>query len=921
MPIVDPFDTPTAAAAPRGIVDPFAADSGATADKPLNWSDVPLEAAKNIPSSAYNVVKGLASIPVGVVKSALPYATQGPFGAPAAMVTDAANAIYNDPGMLKRFGQSAWNGLINRYGSEEAIKKTIATDPVGFALDASMLYGGVENLASKVARGAGDVAKAADVSKPFYDIPRQPEAPPPIPRVPTAVEQAQQGLQQAGTPVNIPRGLTLTNPVMRAGSVALSKAPVIGAPLDEAIRAVPEQMGAGIEAVAGVHSPPMPENIVGGGIERSLSGAAEREAAAAKAAAEAEHEAQTAKWEAETRAREQAITDRQAQATNAATRAFGDVAPMEMAQDTIGDVQGAHRQSAANITQKYDVVNSLDARVHNDAFTGLRDRAEKALADEGYTIDDPSSHGASMLRELDRLSGVPGEPPPNVPKRVQQALEKEYGQNVPAAAYEAVGFPGGVDAVAPDFRLAGRHAPAPGANAISVQGMEQISKRLNGIRMKAANPEEGAVAKIIKGSYEDFRNDALDTHLTPDSAPGSREAIDAARAAYSDHKNRFGYNYKRLPEGEPRNAAKTLNQIVTGGIGPEGLRDNLIGAKPGNRRVSAPLYEAIANAVPNAGEFRNRMRGAYWNAVTEGGPNAIARNVDGLTPTRMGSHLFEPHEHDLMRGYSQLSQRTPELMKESARLAKQSEPKLAKVESGKAEQLANQMLGRNRSEENVLSALDNAARGGDIKMFARTWGRMSDANRNEFRGSVLRGLGGGGETFSVDKFISNWDKYSDQAKAVMFDREHRQTIQNVYTLAKQYSENLKRYGNPSGTAQVSAWHKLLAGTAKTALAVGAGTMSVAHPLGMVAAGLGGRRIATLLARPEGAKQLVRWSKMAQLYNSAPSAAKLIALQNATRALASSAGSMLGAKTQGVSPLDFIRQLQGPVPAGAQNEQR
>ena len=193
---------------------------------------------------------------------------------------------------------------------------------------------------------------------------------------------------------------------------------------------------------------------------------------------------------------------------------------------------------------------------------------------------------------------------------------------------------------------------------------------------------------------------------------------------------------------------------------------------------------------------------------------------------------------------------------------------------------------------------------------------MSDANRNEFRGSVLRGLGGGGETFSVDKFISNWDKYSDQAKAVMFDREHRQTIQNVYTLAKNYSENLKRYGNPSGTAQVSAWHKLLAGTAKTALAVGAGTMSVAHPLGMVAAGLGGRRIATLLARPEGAKQLVRWSRMAQLYNSAPSAAKLIALQNATRALASSAGSMLGAKTQGITPFDFLRQLQGPVPAGA-----
>ena len=379
-----------------------AADSTAKADATRTWGDVPLEAVKNIPSSAYHMVKGVVDLGAGAVKNALPYAKYGPL-APVAMGIDTGKAIAADPDVLKRIPAAVWKGLVERYGSEDALKKTIATDPVGFAADLSTLVTGGEAAALRVGRGVSDIAKAADVSRPFYEIPRVPEAPPPIPRAPpTAVEQAQQGLQQAGTPVDIPRGLTLTNPVMRAGSVALSKAPVIGAPLDEAIRAVPAQMGAGIEAVAGAHSPPMPENIVGGGIERSLSGAAEREAAAAKAAAEAEHEAQTAKWEAETRAREQAITDRQAQATNAATRAFGDVAPLEMAQDTIGDVKDAHRQASIARDQRYDDVNALDARVHTDAFQGLRDRAEKALADEGYTIDDPNSHGAGMLRELDR---------------------------------------------------------------------------------------------------------------------------------------------------------------------------------------------------------------------------------------------------------------------------------------------------------------------------------------------------------------------------------------------------------------------------------------------------------------------------------------------------------------------------------------
>ena len=104
-------------------MDPFAVDSAATADKPLNWSDVPLEAVKNIPSDAYETGKGIVGGAVNVAKTVAPYARYG-VGAPPMMAADAAKAIYNDPSILKKLPAAVWNNLVESYGSEEAIKHT-----------------------------------------------------------------------------------------------------------------------------------------------------------------------------------------------------------------------------------------------------------------------------------------------------------------------------------------------------------------------------------------------------------------------------------------------------------------------------------------------------------------------------------------------------------------------------------------------------------------------------------------------------------------------------------------------------------------------------------------------------------------------------------------------------------------------------
>ena len=154
-------------------MDPFAADSAATEDKPLNWSDVPLEAVKNIPSDAYETGKGIVGGAVNVAKTVAPYARYG-IGAPAAMATDAANAIYNDPSILKKLPAAVWNNLVESYGSEEALKHTIANHPVKFAGDLATVLSGGEAAISRGLGAVSDIAKAADVSKPFFDgLPRE----------------------------------------------------------------------------------------------------------------------------------------------------------------------------------------------------------------------------------------------------------------------------------------------------------------------------------------------------------------------------------------------------------------------------------------------------------------------------------------------------------------------------------------------------------------------------------------------------------------------------------------------------------------------------------------------------------------------------------------------------------------------------
>jgi len=135
--------------------------------KKRSWTEVPGEALSNIPSSAANLAKGLyqaVTNPVQTVSGVLDVAAGGLQNALPKPVVDFVNKFDADPQAAQRAVQAAnaAGGMVKeRYGSMDAIKNTLATDPVGAAGDLSLLLSGGAGVAAKTPL----LAKAAPVLK------------------------------------------------------------------------------------------------------------------------------------------------------------------------------------------------------------------------------------------------------------------------------------------------------------------------------------------------------------------------------------------------------------------------------------------------------------------------------------------------------------------------------------------------------------------------------------------------------------------------------------------------------------------------------------------------------------------------------------------------------------------------------------
>jgi hypothetical protein len=144
-----------------------------------SWSDVPLEAISNIPSSAKNFAESV-TMPI---HSPVQFATgmRDLFAGAGSYIVGAADTVSEAVGgpdlqtperaaQARAPVQAVGRFLKDRYGSMEGLKNTLATDPVGAAADlATVLYTGGAGLPTR----AGNVVKqAASVVDPIANVGR-----------------------------------------------------------------------------------------------------------------------------------------------------------------------------------------------------------------------------------------------------------------------------------------------------------------------------------------------------------------------------------------------------------------------------------------------------------------------------------------------------------------------------------------------------------------------------------------------------------------------------------------------------------------------------------------------------------------------------------------------------------------------------
>lgn len=129
--------------------------------RPLDWSEVPMEAVKNIPSSGWELAKGMAHPFLHPIETAgtikdiavgLGSKAAGAIGVPQEAAAKAQSEAVVDA--LGRY-------YAQRYGTMEGFKEAVAKDPVGLLADASVAFTGGGSLA---ARAPGVIGKAGEAA-------------------------------------------------------------------------------------------------------------------------------------------------------------------------------------------------------------------------------------------------------------------------------------------------------------------------------------------------------------------------------------------------------------------------------------------------------------------------------------------------------------------------------------------------------------------------------------------------------------------------------------------------------------------------------------------------------------------------------------------------------------------------------------
>lgn len=199
--------------------------------------------------------------------------------------------------------------------------------------------------------------------------------------------------------------------------------------------------------------------------------------------------------------------------------------------------------------------------------------------------------------------------------------------------------------------------------------------------------------------------------------------------------------------------------------------------------------------------------------------------------------------------------------------------------------------------ENVFERLATFAsegKGGDLGRLALAKKVMEPEEWNDVASAVIGRMGrnAAGE-LTPDRLVTAWGKLSDGGKNILFGQNtpHREALDKIFTVSLRMQDAVQKFGNPSGTGQA-----VMGGTIGAAGLNAAGQAlagNVVPAVNLLATVVGGRALANLLAAPASASSMAKWAQAYEIAVRKPTAATAIALDRATKNMASTIGEKAG----------------------------
>lgn len=222
-----------------------------------------------------------------------------------------------------------------------------------------------------------------------------------------------------------------------------------------------------------------------------------------------------------------------------------------------------------------------------------------------------------------------------------------------------------------------------------------------------------------------------------------------------------------------------------------------------------------------------------------------------------------------------------------------------------------------QSEEGAFSKIITAAgskSSADINLLGRVRGAVGPEKWNEVSSALIERLGRAPDgSFSPDRMLgpSGLGGLSEEGKRLLFRStglsSHADVIDDIATISKRFKQ-LNQYANPSGTGQTT-----LGG------ALGAG--AIADPVTTATTFLGSLGISAVLSRPASARSMAAWARAYQNAATQPTPANVQGYQQASKLFATSVANSVERQIVNIDPGTLARQLQGAVPAGAEDKQQ